>query len=444
MCRQVSWLAAQALPPAFPPRHGRVSGIQEEARRLQLRGQLRHWKLEASSPHSHFHLIAPESTTRDRHSRKRASIRGGRQRVLTSYPVSWSGIATARLRHKCSVRVQKSHARSTLISAPAAHPQQEEADATFMDHLWIFLAVLGAFLQAIRTAAQRDLNKHLSTLATTYVRSLFGLPVLTIYLLLVLAVTREGLPSFGWTYLAYTFAGAMAQVVATVLLIKMFTLRSFGVGTMLTKVDIVITAILGALFFSERLSAAGVIALAIVMAGVVMMSFERTQKVGWITAQPGSGWTGVLIAAVVDKANLVALGCATAFAISFLTFREAALVIGDGTFLWRGGWTVLLAILMQTVIVGAWLAWREPGLARKLTSHLRLSAFIGTTSAVGSICWFTAFALQNASYVRAVGQIEVVFTLLVSALYYRERISPLEYAGIALTVAGVLMFRLVY
>ena len=48
---------------------------------------------------------------------------------------------------------------------------------------------------------------------------------------------------------------------------------------------------------------------------------------------------------------------------------------------------------------------------RQLWPNLRLSAFIGLTSAVGSIGWFTAFALQNASYVRAVGQIEVVFTL---------------------------------
>lgn len=312
-----------------------------------------------------------------------------------------------------------------------------------MDHLWIFLAILGAALQAIRTAAQRDLNRHLSTLATTYVRSLFGLPVLAVYLAIVLAATGEGLPSFSVAYLAYTLAGAMAQVVATMLLIRIFTLRSFGVGTMLTKVDIVITAILGALFFSEVLSAAGVTALAIVMVGVLMMSFERTQKAGWLTAAPGSGWRGAFMAALFDKANAVALGCAASFAISFLTFREAALVIGEGTFLWRGGWTVLLAILMQTIIVGAWLGWREPGLAKKLRPHVRISTFIGATSAVGSICWFTAFALQNASYVRAVGQVEVVFTLLVSAFYYRERIAPSEYAGIVLTVAGVLMFRLV-
>lgn len=310
-----------------------------------------------------------------------------------------------------------------------------------MDHFWIVLTVLAALLQAIRTAAQRDLNKHLSTLATTYVRSLFGLPVLVLYLTVVLAATGERLPTFNFPFLAYTFVGAMAQVIATALLIRMFTLRSFGVGTMLTKVDIVITAILGALFFSERLSLGGIVALFVVMAGVVMMSFERTTRHGVQLASSDQGGNR-LSAILTDKALHVALGCAVSFAISFLTFREAALVIGEGTFLWRGGWTVVLAILMQTVVIGAWLAWREPGLAAKLKPHVKMSVFIGTTSAIGSICWFTAFALENASYVRAVGQIEVVFTLLVSALYYRERITFSEYAGIGLTLLGVLMFRL--
>jgi len=313
-----------------------------------------------------------------------------------------------------------------------------------MEYVWIALAVLGALLQAIRTAAQRDLNTHLSTLATTYVRSLFGLPILAAYLAVILLLTGEGMPALTASYLVYTLIGAMTQVVATILLIRMFTLRNFGVGTMLTKVDIVITAILGALFFSETVTLGGMAALLVVMAGVVLMSLERTQRVTQAARAPAIGKsTAPLAAFFADPATWVALGCALAFALSFLTLREATLVIGDGSFMWRGAWTVLLTILLQTVIVGAWLAWREPGLIGRMRPHLSLSTFIGATSAVGSICWFTAFALQNASYVRAVGQIEVVFTLLVSALYYRERISPSEYAGIGLTVVGVLLFRLI-
>ncbi len=311
-----------------------------------------------------------------------------------------------------------------------------------MQYLWIVLAVSGAFFQSIRTAAQRDLNKHLSTLATTYVRSLFGLPFLALYLAAVMGYTGQAFPVFGGPFLAYTFVGAMAQVVATALLIRMFTLRNFGVGTMLTKIDVVITAILGALFFGEVPSWAGALSLGVITAGVLLMSLERTQKAGGVMA-PALGMQRRAREVLADKSLGVALACAVTFAISFLTYREAALAVGPGSFLWRGAWTVLLAILMQTVVVGAWLAWREPGLVGRLGPHMNLSMFIGATSALGSICWFTAFALQSASYVRAVGQVEVVFTLLVSGLYYRERISPLELAGIALTVLGVLMFRLV-
>ena len=100
-----------------------------------------------------------------------------------------------------------------------------------MDHLWIGFTLLGALMQAVRTAAQRDLNRSLSTLATTYVRSLFGVPWLALYVGgVVLATGERGVP-LGGAYLVWTFLGAMAQVVATMLLIRMFTLRSFGVGT---------------------------------------------------------------------------------------------------------------------------------------------------------------------------------------------------------------------
>jgi drug/metabolite transporter (DMT)-like permease len=316
-----------------------------------------------------------------------------------------------------------------------------------MEHIWILFAVLAALLQAIRTAAQRDLNRHLSALATTYVRSLFGLPVLAVYLLVVLVATGEGAPRLSAIYLAWTLSGALSQVLATVLLIIMFTLRSFGVGTMLTKVDIVMTALLGALLFSETLTAGGVLALLVVMIGVVFMSLERTGVALGKTSvgrRPSDMSLGARVwDFATDRSIMVALGCALSFSISYLSFREATLTAGPGSFVWRAAWTVLIAIFMQTVIVGAWLAWREPKLVSEIGPHLRLSAFIGTVSAVGSILWFTAFALQNASYVRAVGQVEVVFTLLVSAFYFKERISALEYAGIALTVAGVVLFRLV-
>jgi drug/metabolite transporter (DMT)-like permease len=305
-----------------------------------------------------------------------------------------------------------------------------------MDYLWIAISVFAALMQAVRTAAQKTLNQRMSNLATTYVRSIFGLPLMIAYLAAVLALSGGGVPTMSWTYLLNTFGGALAQVLATMLLIYMFKLKNFAVGTMLTKVDIVMTAILGSLLFSETLSLGGFIALLIVLLGVVLMSIRKlgTSALEEATSSP--------LAALVSWPNQVALMCALLFTFSYLFLREATLSMGGGHFLWRGAWTVVIATTMQVIFVGVRLAIKEPSAFRQMGPNLGLSTFIGVTSGLGSIGWFTAFALQNASYVRAVGQIEVVFTLLISWLYFRERITHLELAGIAATVAGVLMFRL--
>jgi drug/metabolite transporter (DMT)-like permease len=190
------------------------------------------------------------------------------------------------------------------------------------------------------------------------------------------------------------------------------------------------------LLFGEPLSWAGAVALTIVLAGVVIISAGRAGLLAVIggTAQP--------LKLLTDRATGVALLCALSFAISYLCLREAALVMSPGTPQWRGAWTVVIATGMQTLAVGAWLAVQEPGAYRHFWPNRGPVAFIGVTSALGSIGWFTAFALQNASYVRAVGQVEVVFTLLLSWAWFRERITAVELTGMAATIVGIIIFRL--
>ncbi len=54
---------------------------------------------------------------------------------------------------------------------------------------------------------------------------------------------------------------------------------------------------------------------------------------------------------------------------------------------------------------------------------------------LGSVGWFTAMTLEQASYVRAFGQIEFIFAMLVSTLFFRERYTRNELVGIALIAA---------
>jgi drug/metabolite transporter (DMT)-like permease len=65
-------------------------------------------------------------------------------------------------------------------------------------------------------------------------------------------------------------------------------------------------------------------------------------------------------------------------------------------------------------------------------------------SVFGSACWFAAMTLQNAALVRALGQVELIFTVIVSWFGFRESPSTRELAGMALIAGGVvtvLMFR---
>ena len=75
--------------------------------------------------------------------------------------------------------------------------------------------------------------------------------------------------------------------------------------------------------------------------------------------------------------------------------------------------------------------------------HWRWTVVVGLTSMVGSAGWFTAMAMQNAALVRAVGQVELVFTFAASALFFRERTTPIELGGIVLVIGGILLVLLV-
>ncbi len=305
-----------------------------------------------------------------------------------------------------------------------------------MDLIWIPIAIFAALMQAVRTAAQKALNARLSTWMTTYVRSLFALPFALGWLALVMHWEGLGAPGFGARYLGYCFGAAAAQVIATYLLIWLFQMRNFAVGTMLSKTDVMQAAILGSALFSETISLTGWVAILLTVAGVIAISIGR---VGLGRLGTGDMTIGQ---ALIAKPTLVGLATGFFFCLSYLFLREASLGLAAGGFLYRAGWTVVIVGLMQVAVVGAGLAVTEPASFRALGRQLQPCLFIGITSAAGSVGWFTAMTIENASYVKAVGQVEVIFTLAISSLYFRETINRLELLGIAVIVAGVLMFLL--
>jgi len=70
-------------------------------------------------------------------------------------------------------------------------------------------------------------------------------------------------------------------------------------------------------------------------------------------------------------------------------------------------------------------------------TNWRVASLVGLAGMIASAGWFSAMTLQNAAYVKAVGQIELVFAFVASAVFFREKTMRAEFLGIALIVLGI-------
>ena len=67
----------------------------------------------------------------------------------------------------------------------------------------------------------------------------------------------------------------------------------------------------------------------------------------------------------------------------------------------------------------------------------RATVLVGITGMLGSLGWFTAFTLQNAAYVRALGQVELIFSLILGFAIFGERVTRRELVGMALLAVSL-------
>jgi drug/metabolite transporter (DMT)-like permease len=85
---------------------------------------------------------------------------------------------------------------------------------------------------------------------------------------------------------------------------------------------------------------------------------------------------------------------------------------------------------------------REPGQITRVIATYRIGVFVGLSGMLASACWLTAATLQNAAYVRVVGQVELLFMFAASVLFFREHPGRLEVTGILLVAGGIVMLLL--
>lgn len=293
--------------------------------------------------------------------------------------------------------------------------------------LWIPLALAAAFLQNLRSALQKSLKDQLSDSGATYVRFAFGAPVALLYLLGVMRWEQAALPVASTTFALWAAVGGIAQILGTLLLLQAFSSRSFAVSTAYSKTEPLQVAIFGALLLGEFVSTEAVLAIAISLSGVLLLGAARARSTG-----------EALRELVQGHGALRGLLSGSAFAVAAVCYRAAALELPSGGVALRAATTLGWVICFQSLLMTAVLYWRQPGELRRVLGQWRVASWVGLSGGLASVGWFTAMTLTNAAYVRAVGQVELVFALLSSAWLFREPILRLEWLGITAILVGVL------
>ena len=297
--------------------------------------------------------------------------------------------------------------------------------------LWVSITLVAAFMQNLRSALQKYLKGSLSTSGATFCRFVYAVPLALVYV----AALGEGY-GFAWPepnprFALFSMFGGIAQITATALLVYLFSLRNFTVGTTYSKTETVQTAIFGLVILGEPVSPLAAAAIAISLVGVMAISVAKSQLT---LRNLLLGWTG--------RAAFIGILSGTFFGLSAVSYRAASLSLGGDGFLMQAAFTLACVVVFQTAVMAVWIRVREPGELTRVFRSWRVASLVGVAGMIGSAGWFTAMTLENAAYVRAVGQVELVFTFIASYFFFRERSTPLEIAGILLIVAGIVILLL--
>ena len=133
------------------------------------------------------------------------------------------------------------------------------------------------------------------------------------------------------------------------------------------------------------------------------------------------------------------MGSGAALGLSVVLFRAAALSLEyDGGFVMPAAFTLVIALTVQSICLGIIIQVREQETIPRMFFRWKDSLGVGIAGVIASIAWFTAFTMHSAAQVRAVGQIELVFTFLASVLIFKEKSSILEVFGMTLILVGII------
>ena len=297
--------------------------------------------------------------------------------------------------------------------------------------LWVVFTIAAAATQALRTAVQRRMTATLGNLGASYIRFSYAFPIAWLFCVLYTSYSSTALPDLPASFWFWINLAALTQVIFTILLVQLFSHRSFAAAVAFSKTEVLQTAIFEALILGVIVTVQTGVAIALGVFATVLLSLAKANLA-----------VANLRAALFSQQ--VAIGLAAGAFLGFCTVCYGAAlhsmvggdVIGNAMYAAAIGTTVqavcfgiYVFIVRREQFIASFVEWRQCGVA-------------GVWAATTSVCWFAGFALYSVAPVRAVGQMELLFSVGFSVLYFKERVSRVELTAIALLATSIIMVLL--
>ena len=246
---------------------------------------------------------------------------------------------------------------------------------------WILFSVVAAATQAIRTAIQRRMVAPLGSFGAAYIRFSYACPIAWLCVAAFYAVRSRHLCQPAGVFLVLDqLSPALTQVIFTILLVQLFSHRSFAAAVAFSKTEVLQTAIFEALILGVVVTLQTGIAIVIGVFATVMLAFVKTRfSIAHITESIMS--------------RQMAIGLAAGAFLGFCTvcYGAALKQMVGGTVFGNALYAAAIGVTIQAICFGAYLyvIKRREFIASFI--EWRGGAMAGVWAAITTICWFAAF-----------------------------------------------------
>tara|TARA_B100000242_G_scaffold145318_1_gene103590 strand:- start:659 stop:1555 length:897 start_codon:yes stop_codon:yes gene_type:complete len=291
---------------------------------------------------------------------------------------------------------------------------------------WIVTSVMGAFFQNARSSIQKKLNTEMSLMASTYVRFAFSLPILFVVFFIYFGNFNYFIISVqNSNFITYVILASVLQISFTLLFLYLLKFTNFLIGTALSKTEVIQIAFFEFIILKDYLNFYALLGIMISTIGVIIFSTKDLKNI---------------INGFFSKSTVVGLLCGTLLALSVVFYRGSMefLEFTNKNFD-RALLTLFAATIIQTSLITFYLLLFEVTEFKKIKSNIKLSSLAGFFGFSATISWFYSFSLVQAALVRAVGQIELLFSYVSSRFMFKEKVRYIEIFGIIIFIFGLIL-----